>query len=278
MSGSLRNDLSATIAFVAPTLIVSLNFLNPSFAHCQIGFTSQIGPGNRSPAVPYTAEFKTTMVRTLPNGTTIHRETKSVQARDSQWRTYNQSETELAGNNNPSANTMGSINDPVSGSDTTWQSRTHEAITVTYPPTDQRHGCWEDDAGRRRMAYDPLPKPVNPVSAISPQPPQQPQIEDLGRTMMQGVEVQGRRITRTIPAGTVGNDQPIVVTNEIWSAPSLNGLTLKSINDDPRGGKTTREIVRLDLGEPDSSIFQPPSGYQVKIEVLHQTSCEKFSQ
>ena len=272
MPGSLRKDLSAILNILAPLLIVSSLLMKPDYARCQPGFS------NRPPAVPYTAEFKTTTITTLTNGTTIKHETKSVQARDSQWRTLNKSESELGANNNPpSVYSTGTINDPVAGTDTTWQSRTHEAVTITLPPPDQRHGCWEDDAGRRRMSYGPLPSTTKPISAVNSQPPQQPQVEDLGKTMIEGVEAQGHRITRTIPAGQIGNDQPIVVTNEIWNAPSLNGLTLKSVNDDPRGN-TTREITHLDLGEPDPSLFQPPPGYQVKVLALHQTSCERSPQ
>ena len=245
---------------------------------CSAFATCQPSPGNRPPAVPYTAEFKTTSVSTLANGTSITRETKSIQARDSQWRSFNQSEmpTQPVGGSH-SVDTMGSINDPVEGTETNWQSRTHEAWITKLPPLDQRHGCWADDSGTRRAMYDLGRLPSQPgagTGAQRPQQPQQSQPENVGTTMIQGVEAVGRRFTRTIPAGQIGNDQPMVITNEFWSAPSLDGLVLKSVNDDPRG-KTTREITHLDLGEPDPALFQPPAGYEVKTRELHQIPCDQ---
>jgi hypothetical protein len=56
-------------------------------------------------------------------------------------------------------------------------------------------------------------------------------------------------------------------------APSL-GLVLRSITDDPRMGKTDREAVRVDLSDPDPSIFQPPADYRVETEELQPVPCQ----
>jgi hypothetical protein len=104
-----------------------------------------------------------------------------------------------------------------------------------------------------------------------------PVVEDLGTTTIQGYEVQGKRMTTTIPAGEVGNSEPIVIVNEHWSS-SQFPFALRDINDDPRSGKRTRELVSLTPGEPDLSIFQPPQGYDVSEEELHQITCRQASQ
>ena len=237
--------------------------------------TCQTNPRNRPPAIPYTAEFKTTSVSKLADGTTITRENKAIQARDSQWRTLNQQEMgaqPISGDHQ--VDTTGWINDPVEGTETNWQSRTHEAVVTKLPPLDQRGGCWADDSGTRRAMFNPVRQPAPAAAGTVPQRPQQSSPENVGTTMIQGVEVVGRRFTRTIPAGQIGNDQPMVITNELWSAPSLDGVVLKSVNDDPRG-KTTKEITHLDLGEPDPALFQPPQGYEVKTRELHQVPCDQ---
>jgi hypothetical protein len=41
-------------------------------------------------------------------------------------------------------------------------------------------------------------------------------------------------------------------------------LTLMSINDDPRTGRTTMEVEDLSRTEPDPSLFAPPEGYTVE--------------
>lgn len=104
--------------------------------------------------------------------------------------------------------------------------------------------------------------------------PMRPVREDLGTDTIMGVEVRGTRITITTPVGRIGNDQPLVRTEERWSAPSLGGLTLRDINNDPQSGKSTRELVNLDLSEPDPSTFQPPEGYEVVTEEMHQVACQ----
>ena len=255
-------------------LVIPFSFaflMSPPTLNCQAPGTNNVRPALES----YTAEFKITFVRTLPNGTTIKRESKEIEARDSSSRTFRQTVNTATGPNQ-SDNTMTFVHDPVDDTNTNWQSRTHEAVVQKLPPQDQRHGCWRNDAGTFSANFGLHPSPQMPVATTVPQPPLQPLSEDLGTTTIEGIEVHGRRITRTIPAGKIGNDQPLVTTNEIWSAPSLMGLTLRSISDDPRNGKVTREVVHLDLGEPDQAIFQPPSDYKVQVQEMHQVPCEQL--
>ena len=122
-------------------------------------------------------------------------------------------------------------------------------------------------------ATAPGATPNVPPAAIPRPAINRPVTEDLGTDVIQGVEVRGRRTTRTIPVGQIGNDRPLVTTNEFWTAPSLGGLTLRSVNESPQSGKETREAVSLTIGDPDLSVFQPPEGYQVTVDELHQVPC-----
>jgi hypothetical protein len=97
--------------------------------------------------------------------------------------------------------------------------------------------------------------------------------EDLGADTIMGVAVRGSRTTITTSAGAMGNDQPLVSTDEIWMAPSL-GLVLRSTNDDPRMGKTNLEAVSLDLNPPDPALFQPPAGYELVTEEMQPVACQ----
>ena len=47
--------------------------------------------------------------------------------------------------------------------------------------------------------------------------------EDLGHQVIEGVTVKGTRTTTVIPAGAIGNEQPITVTSEEWLSPDLEG-------------------------------------------------------
>ena len=66
-------------------------------------------------------------------------------------------------------------------------------------------------------------------------------------------------------AGAAGNDAPLVSTSEAWTAVAvgLNGLLVREIRDDPRSGKTTRELTSLSQNDPDPATFQPPEGYEI---------------
>ena len=96
--------------------------------------------------------------------------------------------------------------------------------------------------------------------------------DNLGTDTIMGVQVFGSRTTVTTPAGAEGNSQPLVHTEETWMAPSL-GMALRSISDDPRMGKSDREVVKLDLNNPDASLFQPPADYKVDTEVMQPVAC-----
>jgi hypothetical protein len=115
--------------------------------------------------------------------------------------------------------------------------------------------------------------PSGPVTRVGPRAdPGNMVHEDLGADTVMGVEVRGSRTTVTTPAGAEGNDQPLVHTDEVWMAPSL-GLVLRSISDDPRFGKMQREVLTLDLNNPDPALFQPPAGYEVETQVMQPVAC-----
>ena len=261
---------------------------------------------------PYTVELKTTTVQTLANGATISRESTEIRAEDSQQRTlFSNTQVLPFGDQQPSMTNV-HVNDPVEGTQITWNSLGQEARVLRLPPRDQQHGCWQSDSGHASFSYGParppsrdaggggvsgytsfttsggpspsiaaargvtLPSPgmgriggaLGATMTISP-----PKIEDLGTATIEGVPVHGQRSTHTIPAGQIGNDQPLVSTDESWTAPSL-GVALRSVRDDPQEGISTTDVVRLDLSEPPLSTFRPPEGYKVTVEELHQVPCQ----
>lgn len=89
------------------------------------------------------------------------------------------------------------------------------------------------------------------------------QKEDLGAQTINGVTAQGTRYTRTIPAGQIGNEKPIVIVRETWYSPDLQMLVM-SKRSDPRFGDTTYQLTNIQRNEPDPALFQVPSDYTVK--------------
>ncbi len=86
--------------------------------------------------------------------------------------------------------------------------------------------------------------------------------ESLGTQIISGVMAEGRRYTLTYAPGSVGNDQPIVRTDETWYSPELE-IVLLSRTSDPRSGDSTTRIEKLSRVEPDPSLFQVPRDYEI---------------
>jgi hypothetical protein len=85
----------------------------------------------------------------------------------------------------------------------------------------------------------------------------------LEQRLLDGLLVEGRKTTRTIPAGKVGNERPLTVTNEEWRSPDLNVLVLTRFSD-PRTGESSYRLTNIVRGEPDPSLFMVPPDYTVQ--------------
>jgi len=201
----------------------------------------------RAAKAPYTAEYKITHVQTLADGTTITRETTEIKALDSQGRRMTAT-TITSGVRAPQTHVM--VYDPAARTQTTWHSPGRIAHVFKMLTPEAERSC-------SRMMRDDAAVLSVPKSKITS--------ENLGTESIQGVEARGRRYTTTVPAGAAGNDAPLVSTSEIWTALTvgLNGLLVRDLRDDPRSGKTNRELTSLSQSEPDPATFQPPEGYEI---------------
>jgi hypothetical protein len=85
----------------------------------------------------------------------------------------------------------------------------------------------------------------------------------LEHATIDGLAVEGRKTSETIPAGRIGNEQPIVITSEEWRSTDLKVLVLTKHND-PRTGESTYRLSNVVRAEPDPSLFMVPPDYTVK--------------
>ncbi len=84
----------------------------------------------------------------------------------------------------------------------------------------------------------------------------------LGTQEIAGLLAQGTRMTETIPAGKIGNEKPIVITDERWYSPDLK-LDVLVKHSDPRMGTVVYQLTNVTREEPDASLFQVPADYTV---------------
>lgn len=223
------------------------------------------GPGGRGPGMrddrpvtgaPYAAARVSTEQQTLANGTVISRQEQSLIYRDGQGRMR----TEIT----PEAGTQRA------GSQRTGSRNSAPRITITDPVA----GVFRElDVQNKTSIETPMPRRGNPRANQTPRPnpspranpPSDPNLkeESLGTQFMNGVNATGRRITRTIPAGTIGNSQTIQTVEERWVSEDLKVPVMVRFTD-PRSGTRTETLNVTSRAEPDPTLFQAPVGFTVK--------------
>lgn len=204
-----------------------------------------LGHGKVVTGAPYSADVSNQMTQTLADGNTISRSNTGHVARDSQGRTYSQ-ETFAGGFLGSTAPvTVTFIVDPVTGYAYALHSDKKTAV---------RRAIRQPQDG-----FDPLRRPHD--RADRPTPPDVV-TTDLGMQNINGVQATGKSTTRTVPAGAMGNSQPLVSTNETWYSPDLQTFVLAKRND-PRMGQSTFTLTNIQRNEPTASLFQVPADYTV---------------
>lgn len=87
--------------------------------------------------------------------------------------------------------------------------------------------------------------------------------KDLGTREFNGVKATGVQRSYEIPAGEIGNRNPIVVSTETWTSPELQAVVYQK-RSDPRSGEFVYRAENLKREEPAAALFTVPSDYTVK--------------
>lgn len=85
---------------------------------------------------------------------------------------------------------------------------------------------------------------------------------ELGAREFSGVKADGKMRSYEIPAGELGNRNPIVVSQETWYSTELQ-VTVFTRHSDPRTGENTYRLENLKREEPAATLFAVPSDYTV---------------
>lgn len=195
------------------------------------------------PGKPFSGKSNIEWTRTSADGTNVVVLLQATLARDSQGRMYRErrSFVPLGSGQRPRLNEV-HIYDPVSRSQALCSARTFVCTITDYSPVTTF-----------------IPAPAGPYDNGN----RYLQRESLGGDVMEGMNVIGTRETRTIKAGTAGNDRPLVSTREFWYSPELETNLLVTRND-PREGKQVVRLSDLTVGDPDPHMFDIPPGYTVR--------------
>jgi hypothetical protein len=207
------------------------------------------GPRSRTPVtgLPYSATETLTSQDTLSNGNQISRTQTSTVARDTNGRIYTSETITPPASSGKAPYTVSTIYDPVAGYEYRLNSSTMTAIQTPLP--------------KPRTGTPPTP----PAGTTPPARPNAPTVTttNLGTSSINGVSATGTTVTETIPAGAIGNSQPIVHTRTTWISTQLS-IPVEIKTSDPRFGTTDMELTNILTTEPSASLFVVPSGYTVK--------------
>ena len=96
-----------------------------------------------------------------------------------------------------------------------------------------------------------------------------PDVQQLGTKVVEGVQADGTRTTLTIPAGQIGNVNPIQIVDEMWRSPELQ-VIVHSEHSDPRMGTTVYSLQNISRSDPSPALFQVPADYTVTDSPVFQ--------
>lgn len=224
-----------------------------------VGFEAGIG-GKTVTGAPFSATISTQTTQTLADGNIIQHSTTGAFARDSQGRTRREMTLPAIGPFAASGEKpphMVEINDAV--------ARVHYILDpfrkVAHKMDRRGHGKhMHITTGGPMLGPDGAG-----VTIAVPGPDDQSEVTttSLGTQTVNGIEAQGTRYTRTIPAGQIGNSKPITIVTERWYSPDLQMVVMNK-RTDPMNGDSVTQFTDIQRGEPDPALFQVPSGYTVK--------------
>jgi hypothetical protein len=214
-----------------------------SLVRAEFGMANKVVTG-----APYSAQAVTQFTQTLANGDHIQRSTTAQMIRDSAGRTRTER----------SFGALGSLSSGGSG------GRGSGRSVIIFDPVASKSYVLDASSKTARSTAIPAPRSGPQTEGRLHPNREQPsaKTEDLGTQTIQGVSAQGKRVTRTIPAGTVGNEKEIDVVTETWFSPDLQ-VVVMSKTSDPRYGESVYQLNGITRTEPDPALFTVPSDYTV---------------
>ena len=242
---------------------------------------------------PFSADVITQYDRTLDNGGHIHRESRGKIYRDSQGRMRTESQASAVQSVSDKSERI-TINDPLQQIIVYLNPRNKTATILHFggvgptAPTSAKQkkpkqkskitigvigGGPADDLGKPPV---PSGQASAPSNASIPTPGETTSSMDatifsnsagttvvpLGTKTIEGVSATGTRTTRTINAGTMGNDRPIVSICDSWVSSDLK-VTVLTETDDGQSGRSKMKLANIVRSEPNAALFQIPADYKV---------------
>ncbi len=206
------------------------------------------GPASRTPVTgaPYSAVESRQFVERLADGNQITQQEQTKVSRDKDGRV--RTERTFTPQGSTTAQTSIAIFDPVGGNFYALNPANNTAMKRPLPGQD-----FSPRGGPRGAAHAERGTRDSSVQVTK---------DNLGTQNINGLAATGTRTTETIPAGAIGNAQPIQIVREVWVSNDLKvPVMIKS--SDPRFGTSVTQLTNVVQSDPDPSLFVVPSTYTV---------------
>jgi hypothetical protein len=215
-------------------------------------------PGRVVKGAPYSADVVTESVQTLADGNRIRQTGSARVYRDSEGRTRREQTLNSLGGLAPNAKLppVVFINDPVAGANYALNANDRTATKSVRGPG--------NPAMRQAGAPDGQNPPGSGGRARFGEARARGNVktESLGRQTIEGVQADGTRTTVGIPAGQMGNEQPMQIVSETWYSADLQTVVLAK-RTDPRMGETVTRLANISRAEPARTLFEVPADFKV---------------
>jgi hypothetical protein len=198
---------------------------------------------------PFTAEVLVESRQTLADGSQVVNQQTVIAARDTQGRMRREEVLALPGSSQQTKTVF--ISDPVA------------QVTYVLGPDHVARKLSTPAPGSAQQGSQRVQRFSTSGVAAGRMEPGDSKTESLGAQTIAGVYADGSRTTFSIPAGTVGNQNPLVITDERWYSQELQ-ITILSKHFDPRFGQSSYRLTGIQQTEPAASLFQIPSDYTVE--------------
>jgi hypothetical protein len=200
---------------------------------------------------PYSGVETLTTQEKFADGNTVNTSRSTQRARDGQGRTYSSQSITPAASTGKAPYTRTTIIDPVAG----YRYELDSSTMIAYESRIPRMPTHSSGSGSTPPAPTATTRtlPNGATQTITP----------LGTQTVNGVQATGTQITEVIPAGAIGNAQPITSTRVTWISNDLH-IPVQIKSSDPRVGTTDMELTNISTGEPSATLFTVPSTYTIE--------------
>jgi hypothetical protein len=206
------------------------------------------------PNAPFQADFVVTMTDTLADGNVLNREIRGNVQRDGAGRFREQNaEGTHDGQQKPHGFMQAIILDPVA--DRMYQWSNANQYLNTSPIREGIHASIDYISTADGRAY------------LKTEGQDEVTAKELGTKKIGGLNCAGTLVTTVVPVGRMGNEKPIVITDESWRSADLQ-MVIERVLHDPLIGVRKLVFENIARSEAPVTAFQPPDGRSRKPDLL----------